>query len=74
MPKNRVTISISEDVQKRLEKVGSLYGLKLSNMLERSARFYLEEIEDLETALQRSKYEKEEMTLDEVKKGLGLDG
>ena len=42
-------------------------------MLERSARFYLEEIEDLEIALQRSKYEEEEMTLDEVKKGLGLE-
>ncbi|MFC1725589.1 hypothetical protein ACFL4T_08170 [candidate division KSB1 bacterium] len=74
MSKNRVTISISGDVQERLEKVGSLYGLKLSNMLERSARFYLEEIEDMEIALHRTKHEKEEMTLEEVKKELELEG
>ena len=71
--KNRVTISISGDVKERLAKIGSQYGLKLSHMLERAARYYLAEFEDLEEALYRSKHEEEHLTLEETKKFIGLD-
>lgn len=71
--KNRVTISISGEVQKRLTKIGSQYGLKFSHMLERAARYYLAEFEDLEEALYRSKHEEEHLTLEETKKFIGLD-
>ena len=71
--KNRVTISIAKDVQERLLKIGEQYGLKLSHMLERSARYYLAEFADLEEALYRSQHEKEHLTLEETKKFIGLD-
>lgn len=71
--KARVTISLHKDVRERLAKIGEQYGLKLSHMLERSARYYLAEFEDLEEALFRSKHEKEHMSLEETKKFIGLD-
>ena len=71
--KNRVTISINEEVRERLSKIGSQYGLKLSHMLERAARYYLAEFEDLEEALYRSKHEEEHLTLEETKKFIGLE-
>lgn len=71
--KSRVTISINAEVRERLLKIGSQYGLKLSNMLERAARYYLAEFEDLEEALYRSKHEEEHLTLEETKKFIGLD-
>lgn len=48
--KDRVAISISHETKNKLEKIGEQYGLKLSNMVERAARYYIEEIEDIELA------------------------
>ena len=74
LPKSKVTISISHDVRKRLIEAGQEYGLKLSNMIERAARYYLAEIEDLEIAMWRTKNsEGEAMTHEQVGKAIGLD-
>ncbi len=71
--KNKVTISINKEVYERLSNIGIQYGLKFSNMIERSARYYLAEFEDLEEAFLRSKNEKEHLTLEETKKFISLD-
>ncbi len=71
--KNKVTISINKEVYDRLSNIGKQYGLKFSNMIERSARYYLAEFEDLEEALHRSKHEKEHLTLEETRKFIGMD-
>ena len=71
--KNKVTISISKDVYDRLTGIGMQYGLKISNMLERSARYYLAEFEDLEEALHRSRNEKEHLSLEETRKFIGME-
>jgi predicted DNA-binding protein len=51
--KTKISISIDRNVQKRLANIGEQYGLKLSNMIERAVRYYLEEMEDVELALER---------------------
>ena len=72
--KSKVTISISGDVQAKMIAIGKEYGLKLSNMLERAARYYLAEIEDLETAQLRAENpEGTMMTHAEVRQSIGLD-
>jgi len=70
--KNKISITISSDVKQRLEEIGSFYGLKISHMLERSARYYLAEFGDLEIALHRSQTEEEEIDLKEAEHRLGL--
>ena len=49
-PKESVSVSLSSEVTSKLRKMGELYGLGLSNMLERAARAYLEDFEDNVTA------------------------
>jgi len=46
-PKRKVSVSLSDEAIKGLERIGVQYGLKLSNMLERAARYYLEEYEKI---------------------------
>ncbi|MFC1561873.1 hypothetical protein ACFL4Q_02630 [candidate division KSB1 bacterium] len=71
--KKKASISINKDVYDRLTRTGMLYGLKFSHMVERSARYYLAEFEDLEEALHRSKHEKEHLTLEETEKFIELE-
>ncbi len=71
IPKRKVAISINEAVHKRLMDIGEQYGLNFSNMIERAARYYLAEIEDLEIAMWRDQNrEGEPMTHDEFRKTL----
>lgn len=73
--KNRVTISMSNDVKCKLEKIGQQYGLKLSDMVERAARYYIEEMEDLEIAQYRYTHpEGERISGEEVKRMFGGEG
>lgn len=73
-PKNRISISISKDVQKRLEEIGEQYGLKISNMLERAARYYLADIEDFEIAYWRYENPKgERISGEEAKRIFGVE-
>jgi len=72
-PKRKVSVSLSDEAIKGLERIGVQYGLKLSNMLERAARYYLEEYEDIEIAYQRSKSGEETLSAEEARKYLELD-
>ena len=73
-PKNRISISISKDVQSRLEEIGEQYGLKISHMLERAARYYLADIEDLEIAYWRYENPKgERISGEEAKRIFGVE-
>ena len=72
--KNKVTISISSEVRKKLEKIGEQYGLKLSNMIERAARYYLADIEDIEIAHFRYTHpEGEPLSGEDVKSMFGVE-
>lgn len=71
VPKRKVAISISGAVHERLMDIGAQYGLNFSNMIERAARYYLAEIEDLEIAMWRDQNrEGEPMTHDKFRKTL----
>ena len=72
--KERVSVSLSDEVTNRLRTIGEQYGLGLSNMLERAARLYLEDIDDNAIAHHRYLNERgDAISLEQVKKELGLD-
>ena len=73
--KTKVTISISDEVRKKLEKIGEQYGLKLSNMIERAARYYISDFEDMEIAHFRYTHpEGERISGEDVKRIFGVEG
>lgn len=51
--KARVTVTIDRTIKSGLEEIGGRYGLKLSQVLERAAGYYLSEIRDFEIAKSR---------------------
>lgn len=52
--KARLTITIKENVRDELMKIGNQNGLKISNMIERAAEYYLADRKSLEIAKRRA--------------------
>ncbi len=68
--KVRSTISINENVHSKMKEVADNYGLGMSNIMERAARYYLEKYYYADVALKRYKEGGETLTGDELDEAL----